>query len=131
MAFESHFDRVLLDAPCTGLGVLRRHPDAKWHKGPELIGTMARQQRALLEHLSRFVRPGGILLYVTCSTEDEENQSVVQAFLQRHPNYEVDPLADDLPYAARAFVRQGEWFQTWPGPEGLDGFFAARLRRMR
>jgi 16S rRNA (cytosine967-C5)-methyltransferase len=129
VAFKRPFDRLLVDAPCSGLGVLRRHPDAKWRKGPELIGTMARQQTSLLEHLSRYVKPGGLMLYVTCSTEAEENQQIVRAFLDRHPGYELEAISHDLPDAARAFAREEGWFQTSPGPEGLDGFFAARLRR--
>jgi 16S rRNA (cytosine967-C5)-methyltransferase len=129
VVFKRTFDRILVDAPCSGLGVLRRHPEAKWRKGPELIGTMARQQTSLLEHLSPYVKPEGFLLYVTCSTEAEENQQIVHAFLDRHPEYELEAIANDLPDAARGFAQQGGWFQTWPGPEGLDGFFGARLRR--
>jgi 16S rRNA (cytosine967-C5)-methyltransferase len=127
---EHAFDRILVDAPCSSLGVLRRHPDAKWRKGPELIATMARQQANLLARLSRVVKPAGLLLYTTCSTEVEENQRIVQGFLDRHPNYELEPVAGNLPEAARVFARQEGWFQTWPGPEGLDGFFGARLRRL-
>jgi 16S rRNA (cytosine967-C5)-methyltransferase len=129
VAFKCPFDRLLVDAPCSGLGVLRRHPDAKWRKGPELIDMMARQQTSLLEHLSRYVKPDGLMLYVTCSTEAEENQQIVRAFLDRHPDYELEAISHDLPDAARAFAREEGWFQTSPGPEGLDGFFAARLRR--
>jgi 16S rRNA (cytosine967-C5)-methyltransferase len=128
--FARAFDRILVDAPCSGLGVLRRHPDAKWRKGPELIGMMARQQTTLLEHLSHFVKTDGLLLYITCSTEAEENQHIVYAFLDRHPDFELEAVANDLPDAARVFARQGGWFQTCPGPEGLDGFFGARLRRI-
>jgi 16S rRNA (cytosine967-C5)-methyltransferase len=127
--FARPFDRIMLDAPCSGLGVLRRHPDAKWHKGPELIVTLARQQTALLEHLSAFVKPGGVLLYTTCSTEAAENQDRIQAFLNDHPDYELEAVADYLPDTARLFARQGGWFQTCPGHEGLDGFFGTRLRR--
>jgi len=127
--FGRAFDRIMIDAPCSGLGVLRRHPDAKWRKGPELIGMMARHQSAILEHLGRFVKPNGLLLYMTCSTESEENQHIVQAFLDRHPDYELEAVGNDLPDPARVFARDEGWFQTWPGPEGLDGFFGARLRR--
>jgi 16S rRNA (cytosine967-C5)-methyltransferase len=129
--FKRSFERILLDAPCSGLGVLRRHPDAKWRKGPELIRTMARQQASFLEHLCHFVKPDGVLLYVTCSTEAEENQHIVQGFIDHHPDYALEAVADHLPDAARVFAREGGWFQSWPGPEGLDGFFAARLRRTR
>jgi 16S rRNA (cytosine967-C5)-methyltransferase len=130
IAFIRPFDRILVDAPCSGLGVIRRHPDAKWRKGPELIGMMARQQAAILAHLSQFVKPDGLLLYITCSTEAEENQYLVQEFLERHPNYALEAVTRDLPDAARVFAREGGWLQTWPGPEGLDGFFGARLRRL-
>jgi 16S rRNA (cytosine967-C5)-methyltransferase len=127
--FKRAFDRILVDAPCSGLGVLRRHPDAKWRKGPELIGAMARQQASILAHLSQFVKAHGLLLYITCSTETEENQRVVEEFLGRHPDYELETVTSELPEAARVFARQRGYFQTWPGPEGLDGFFGARLRR--
>jgi 16S rRNA (cytosine967-C5)-methyltransferase len=130
IAFMRTFDRILVDAPCSGLGVLRRHPDAKWRKGPELIGMMAHQQASILEHLSQFVKPDGLLLYITCSTEPEENQHLVGAFLDRHRDYELEEVSSHLPDAARVFAREGGWFQTWPGPEGLDGFFGARLRRI-
>jgi 16S rRNA (cytosine967-C5)-methyltransferase len=126
---EGAFDRVLVDAPCSGFGVLRRHPDAKWSKGPELIGAMARQQRAILAHLSRFVKPGGFLVYVTCTTETEENQQLVESFLARHSDFALDPVVSHLPAAARGFAQREGWFQTWPGRDGLDGFFGARLRR--
>jgi 16S rRNA (cytosine967-C5)-methyltransferase len=126
---EGAFDRILVDAPCSGLGVLRRHPDAKWSKGPELIGAMVRQQGAILGHLSRFVKSGGLLVYITCSTETEENQQLVQSFIARHGDFALEPVASYLPAAARAFARRGGWFQTWPGPDGLDGFFGVRLRR--
>jgi 16S rRNA (cytosine967-C5)-methyltransferase len=129
--FRSSFDRILVDAPCSGLGVLRRHPDAKWRKGPELIGLMARQQAAVLAHLHQFVRPGGLLLYITCSTEAEENQHIVKEFLACHPGYGLEVVAENLPEAARVFAQPEGWWQTWPGPEGLDGFFGAGLRRLR
>jgi 16S rRNA (cytosine967-C5)-methyltransferase len=129
MEFKQSFDRILVDAPCSGLGVLRRHPDAKWRKGPELIGMMARQQASMLAHLSQFVKPDGLLLYVTCSVEAEENQDLVKEFLIRHSDYQLEAVTSDLPTAARVLAREGGWFQTWPGPENLDGFFGARLRR--
>jgi 16S rRNA (cytosine967-C5)-methyltransferase len=127
--FKQGFDRILIDAPCSGFGVLRRHPDAKWRKGPELIGMMARRQAAMLAHLSQFVKPDGLLLYTTCSTEAEENQHLVKEFLDGHADYRLDTVSSHLPDAARVFAREGGWFQTWPGPESLDGFFGARLRR--
>jgi 16S rRNA (cytosine967-C5)-methyltransferase len=124
------FDRILVDAPCSGSGVLRRHPEAKWHKGPALISSMVTRQHAILQHVSQFLRPGGYLVYTTCSTEPEENQQVVQAFLESHRDYQLDPALVYLPPAARSCAVSGPWLQTWPGPEGMDGFFGARLRRL-
>lgn len=129
VVFDRPFDRMLVDAPCSGLGVLRRHPDAKWRKGAELITAMSRQQSAILKGVSRFLKPGGMIVYVTCSTEPEENQEVVQTFLRQHPDFQLEDIAEALPPPARSFVHDGVWFQTWPGAEGLDGFFGARLRR--
>ncbi len=128
--FKRTFDRILVDAPCSGLGVLRRHPDAKWRKGPELIGLMAHQQAAILAHLSQFVKPDGLLLYITCSIEAAENQHIVKEFLACHPGYVLEAAVRNLPDAARVFAQPGGWLQTWPGPEGLDGFFGACLRRL-
>jgi 16S rRNA (cytosine967-C5)-methyltransferase len=91
---------------------------------------MARQQRAILMHLSCFVKPGGVLVYLTCSTEAEENQHIVQAFVAQHPGFELESVETYLPAQARTFAQEGGWFQTWPGLEGLDGFFGARLRHI-
>ena len=90
VGFRCAFDCILVDAPCSGLGVLRRHPEAKWRKGPELISSMVTLQQAILHYVSRFLRPGGSLVYTTCSTEPEENQQVVQAFLDTHRDYQLD-----------------------------------------
>jgi 16S rRNA (cytosine967-C5)-methyltransferase len=128
--FDDPFDRVVVDAPCSGLGVLRRHPDAKWTKSPDVIEVMARQQRAMLMNLSRAVKPGGVLVYMTCSTEAEENQRIVQAFVEQHPGFALESVDSSLPAAARIVAQEGEWLQTWPGVEDLDGFFGARLRRI-
>jgi 16S rRNA (cytosine967-C5)-methyltransferase len=129
--FAHSFDRILVDAPCSGLGVLRRHPDAKWRKDVTLIDAMSRQQIAILDWLSQFLKPDGMMLYVTCSTEPEENQVVVQTFLHHHPDFQLERIQGILPPSAHGFVHEEHWFQTWPGPEDLDGFFAARLRRFR
>ncbi len=127
---EGTFDRILVDAPCSGLGVIRRHPDARWRKGPDLIQAMQAVQTCILEQLAGLLKPDGILVYATCSTEPEENEGVIRPFLERHPDYRLDPAAEFLPGPARLFMQEEGWFQTRPGPEGLDGFFGARLRRI-
>jgi 16S rRNA (cytosine967-C5)-methyltransferase len=127
--FEQPFDRILVDAPCSGLGVLRRHPDAKWRKSPQLIEAMSGQQTAILNQVSHFLKPGGTLVYVTCSTESEEDQQAIQTFLTGHPEYRLVAATGYLPSAARLFIDAEGLFQSWPGPENVDGFFGARLRR--
>jgi 16S rRNA (cytosine967-C5)-methyltransferase len=110
------FDRVLADVPCTGSGVVRRHPDIKWLRRPSDLKTFAKQQSGILDALWQVVAPGGKLLYVTCSVFPEENNAVVDAFCKRTPG--ADRLA--LPGGAAA--------QQLPGP-GNDGFFYALLGR--
>ena len=108
------FDRILLDAPCTASGVVRRHPDGKWLKRPEDVQQLVRQQRRLLDALWPLLKPTGTMLYVTCSLFREENADQVAAFLARHADARAEPVPE---------TRAG---QLLPGPE-MDGFFYARL----
>jgi 16S rRNA (cytosine967-C5)-methyltransferase len=122
--FGALFDAVLLDAPCSGLGTLRRHPDVRWRAGPADLLRHADRQRALLASLAPLVRPGGGLLYATCSLEPEENDGVVVPFLESHPEFQVAELPAWVePFADGAFVRLD------PARHRCDAFFAARLRR--
>lgn len=123
--------RVLVDAPCTGLGTLRRNPDLKWRQHPEsVIETLALQKR-ILEEASSCVAPGGRLVYATCSLLPEENEGQVQAFLQSHPDFELL----DAPAIARercpALEMQGPYLQLRPDLHGTDGFFAAVMQRRK
>jgi 16S rRNA (cytosine967-C5)-methyltransferase len=120
--FRAHFDAILLDAPCSGLGTLGRNPDARWRNVD--LARHARRQREMLEALGPFVRPGGRLVYATCSLESEENEDVVRAFLRAHGDFEPEPLP---PWAER--FADGEFARTLPERDGGDGFFAALLRR--
>ena len=128
-AFSRQADRLLLDAPCTGLGVLRRRPDIKWRVRPDDIRTLAALQAAILSGAAEAVRPGGVLVYSVCSTEEEEGQNVVEAFLRDHRGFvpEGFALPDDL---ASAGGTSGA-AMLLPHRHGTDGFFIARLRRRR
>lgn len=121
------FDRVLLDAPCSGFGVIRRKPDLRWAKTPEDAASIAKLQRQMLSSVAGLVKPGGILVYSTCTIEREENQRAVAEFLRDHAEYVSEPFdapaLNDLPQAGGAGV------QILPNQFGSDGFYIARLRR--
>jgi len=117
-------DRVVVDAPCSGLGVLRRRPDLRWRKRPEELPALARLQGELLMAAAALTRPGGTLVYSTCSTEPEETTGVVKAFLASRPDF----VADDLPLPES--VAQDVGGYLYPHRHGTDGFFIARLRKV-
>jgi 16S rRNA (cytosine967-C5)-methyltransferase len=123
------FDRVLVDAPCSGFGTLRQHPEVKWRRTPADIEALARLQTQLLLHLADLVRPGGILVYATCTISVPENENVVGAFLQQQHAFTVDEAQAVLPDHARTLVGSDGALRTLPHRHGLDGFFAVRLKR--
>jgi 16S rRNA (cytosine967-C5)-methyltransferase len=122
------FDRVLLDAPCSGLGVIRRNPEAKWRLTSSDITRLAATQHSLMKNAIRMLKPGGVLLYSTCSTTVEENESVVLDFLSRRPDCVLENLTELFPGYGELFTSQG-MFRAWPHRHGMDGFFAARVRK--
>ena len=121
------FDAILIDAPCSGTGVIRRQPDIRWNRQPEDLETYQRDQLQLLAISARLLKPGGVLVYATCSLEPEENEQTVARFRERHPDFTIDPAGPLLPEAARRLVDADGCFHPTPA-DGLDGFFAARLR---
>ncbi|MGH7231443.1 MAG: 16S rRNA (cytosine(967)-C(5))-methyltransferase RsmB [Nitrospiraceae bacterium] len=123
------FDRVMLDAPCSGLGVLRRHPEGKWQKTEQVLARHASEQSLLLDRLSHVLRPGGVLVYSTCSTEAEENEQVIGHFLHQHPEFFRESVAPWLPPSGRTLVNAEGDFSTLFARRSMDGFFAARLRK--
>jgi 16S rRNA (cytosine967-C5)-methyltransferase len=122
------YDRVLLDAPCTGLGVLRRHPEAKWRRTSSDAAALAELQAALLLALAPRVRPGGLLVYSVCTFTDEEGPRQLAAFRAAHPEFAVEPPADPR---WRALVDGDGALRTWPHRDDADAFYAVRLRRLR
>jgi len=122
-------DRVLVDAPCSGFGTLRRNPDLKWRHGPQAVGELARKQLRILESAARLVKPGGRLVYATCSVLREENEAVVDAF--RAPRAEFQPLScGELLGAQRIALDTGKYLRLSPHLHGTDGFFAAAFERL-
>ncbi len=117
-------DAVLVDAPCSGLGVLRRRADLRWTKREADVARIAALQGALLDAAARWVRPGGRLIYSTCTILGAENEEVARAFLERHAEFALEPIPDPL-----ADLGAEGFFRTWPQRHDMDGAFACRLRR--
>ena len=123
-------DRVLVDAPCSGLGTLRRNPDLKWRQTPESVNEMTRKQASILASASRLVKPGGHLVYATCSLIADENEAIVAAFLAEHPEFKQVSVATELTRQKIAIENAGgETLHLYPHRHGTDAFFAAILTR--
>ncbi|GAB4301020.1 MAG: 16S rRNA (cytosine(967)-C(5))-methyltransferase RsmB [Desulfuromonadia bacterium] len=120
------FDRILVDAPCSGLGVIRRQPEGKWWRSPEDLPRLARLQEAILSRVARHLKPGGTLVYSTCSTAPEENERVVERFLSAAADFSIDYPEDPL---FQRFYASPGIFRSWPHRDGMDGFTAIRFRR--
>ena len=130
--FKSPFDRILVDAPCSGLGVLRRNPDTKWKRSKKDIARLAVRQEKMLLNAADLVSPGGTMVYAVCSCEPRENETVIQNFLAQRADFTIDkkkalgnfPLEND-PVSSNGF------FRTWPDTPDMDGFFAVSLNRKK
>lgn len=120
--------RVLVDAPCSGTGTLRRNPDIKWRQNPDAIGELCELQARILASAARCVAPGGRLVYATCSLLPRENEDQVEAFLAAHEGFRMLPVADILADRS-ALVPQEPWLKLRPDLHGTDGFFAAVFER--
>src|SRR5512140_835919 len=121
-------DRVLVDAPCTGLGTLRRNPDLKWRQDEQTLAQYRAKQEVILAAAARLVKPGGLVLYATCSLLDEENANVVEGFLATHEQFELRPASAALAQQ-RIALDTGEYLRLAPHLHGTDGFFAALLAK--
>ena len=120
------FDAILIDAPCSGTGVIRRQPDIRWNRSPEDFVQYQQTQLYLLEMASNLLKPGGVLVYATCSLEPEENHDVIDLFTSRISRFALDPVGPYLPENCRRLIDDRGCFRPSPA-DGLDGFFAARL----
>jgi 16S rRNA (cytosine967-C5)-methyltransferase len=130
------FDAVLLDAPCTATGTIRRHPDIAWLKRPEDVAALAALQAKMLDRAAALVAPGGLLVFCTCSLEREEGEGQVAPFLARHPEFALAPVVAEELFGLHHLVTQGllrtlpfHGFGDGAAMQGMDGFFAARFRR--
>ncbi len=127
------FDRVLVDAPCSGLGTLRRNPDLKWRQSPESVVELTQIQAAILEAAARLVKSGGRLMYATCSLLVEEDEAIVEAFLAAHPDFRLLPASELLAaqhIALEGSDAMGNYLRLDTARHGTDGFFAAAMERV-
>ncbi|MGH7824622.1 MAG: 16S rRNA (cytosine(967)-C(5))-methyltransferase RsmB [Candidatus Binatia bacterium] len=127
--FNRPYGRILVDAPCSGLGTLRSHPETKWNRGKSAIKRLSQLQKRILVQTAGYVRPGGVLVYSTCTLSKEENENVVESFLADHKEFVLNGAAGYLPETAREMVR-GSYFLSLPHLHNTDGFFAARMTRL-
>jgi len=128
--FTRPFDRILLDAPCSGLGVISRHPDIKWNRTEEDIRRLAETQGAMLGAAASLLRPGGKILYVTCTLSREENEGVVKSLLEAQPGMRLENLKDHAPGWSRDLIDSQGFFRTFPHFHQMDGFFGALFSRL-
>ena len=124
-------DRVLVDAPCTGLGTLRRNPDLKWRQSDQSVLELNVKQAAILKSAARLVKPGGRLVYATCSFLPEENEKIVEQFLATHAEFKLTPASAIATRLKWPLKDMGEYFRLSPKQHGTDGFFAAVMERRK
>jgi 16S rRNA (cytosine967-C5)-methyltransferase len=129
LPFEATFDAVLVDAPCSGLGTVRRDPDIRWRRQEQDLAGLARDQLALLMRAADVVRAGGRLVYATCSSEPEENDGVVAHFIAGRPDFRIVDLHTHAGAVIAPFIDAQGFFRTTPSAHGLEAFYAALLIR--
>jgi 16S rRNA (cytosine967-C5)-methyltransferase len=125
------FDRVLVDVPCTGFGTLRRNPDGKWRLKEEDIPRLQQLQGKILTQAATMVKKQGVLVYSTCTMTPEENERVIEAFLSERKDFRLEDASPSLPPGCEGLVDSTGYLRTLPHRHGMDGFFAARMRRPR
>jgi 16S rRNA (cytosine967-C5)-methyltransferase len=127
--FRSPYDRILVDAPCSGLGTLRSHPEIKWHRNETDIKRLSHLQKNIVDRVVHYLKLGGVLVYSTCTLSRDENENIVENFLDYHKEFVLDDAAGYLPGEASSLVR-GSHYMTLPHRHNTDGFFAARMRKV-
>jgi 16S rRNA (cytosine967-C5)-methyltransferase len=126
---DEPYDRILVDAPCTGLGTLRSHPEIKWQRGESDIKRLSQLQSKILANVAGLLKPGGVLVYSTCTLSRDENEDVAEEFLHQHREFELEDAARYLP-GETGHMTRGKYFQALPHRDNTDGFFAARMRKV-
>jgi 16S rRNA (cytosine967-C5)-methyltransferase len=123
------YDRILVDAPCSGLGTLRSHPEIKWNRNITDVARLHQLQKKILAQAAASVKSNGVLVYSTCTLIGAENENIVDEFLKHHREFALDDAASYLPGQAKQLVRD-KYFMALPHRHNTDGFFAARMRKV-
>jgi 16S rRNA (cytosine967-C5)-methyltransferase len=121
-------DCVLVDAPCSGLGIIRRKPDIKWSRESEAEDSIASLQYEILKSAAAYVKPGGTLVYSTCTIESKENSDIVRRFLDENNEFSADGIKEALPLKIAGFAQEG-FIQLFPNIHGIDGFFISKMTK--
>ena len=129
LSFISKADAVIIDAPCSGFGTLRRHPDIRWNKTSKQLQSLTQLQYNLLRNAAQHIKPNGILVYSTCTIEKAENENVIQRFLKNYPMFNVEPPNIELTTIPKNIITPEGYLQTFPQVHGIDGAFAVKLRK--
>ena len=124
--FYNTADRVLLDAPCSGLGTMHRHADARWRQTPASVQELSQLQKELLSHNATFVKTGGVLVYATCTLHPAENEQIISEFLATNSHWQIEPHSFNL-----VDISSPGWLKVWPHQQDMDGFFMVRLRKTK
>ena len=128
--YYGHFDRILLDAPCSNMGVIRRNPDVKWKLQEKNLVQYKKRQLLFLDNLANLLKPSGIMVYAVCSTEPEENEEVIKEFLIKRPDFGIDNNVLYLPECFGTLLNSSGFIKTYPHINNMDGFFSVRLKRI-
>ena len=126
---RSPYDRILVDAPCSGLGTLRSHPEIKWHRNESDIKRLSDLQERIVDRVAYYLKPCGVLVYSTCTLNRDENENVIEHFLERHQEFVLDDPARYLPEEAGSLAC-GSYYVALPHRHNTDGFFAARMSKV-
>jgi 16S rRNA (cytosine967-C5)-methyltransferase len=124
--FNNIADCVLLDAPCSGLGTMHRHADARWRQTPSSVQELSQLQKELISHTANFIKAGGVLVYATCTLHPMENEEVISEFLAVNPHWQIESPGSDL-----VDIASPGWLKVWPHQRDMDGFFMVRLRKTK
>ena len=119
-------NKILIDAPCTGTGVISKRPDIKWRRKKGDSEKMSRYQLKILHHMNQFLKPGGVMVYATCSLEQQENWNVISSFLKLNSNYKLESAESFVP---KKWINKKGCLETFPPKDSVDGMFAARIRK--